>query len=104
MTEKAVKASFTQDQNGIIFHNNDYVSMVPDDSFDPMMSTFPTVWTNDCMVRLNDGTIFVMNGRNIDWSYTTYHFDPTSKEWMTGPNTKTKRTDTACGVLYEGDG
>ena len=44
-----------------------------------MMSTFPTVWTNDCMVRLNDGTIFVMNGRNIDWSYTTYHFDPTSK-------------------------
>ena len=28
MTEKAVKASFTQDQNGIIFHNNDYVSMV----------------------------------------------------------------------------
>ena len=26
------------------------------------------------------------------------------QEWMTGPNTKTKRTDTACGVLYEGDG
>ena len=102
LAETVYNPAYAQVGDGLLYANNDYVRKVSDDNSDANYSQMPFSLERNCMVRLDDGSLVIFNGRNKDQPTTaSFIYNPEQNEWISGPVSSPPRYALACGILNQ---